>query len=88
MLHARKDYNKRIQDNANLIPEDEPVFLLRGQDKLAASALSFYIDLLENDKNSNKDVIDACSNHLEAFEKWRRTHSIKSADMPEGMSIY
>lgn len=32
MKHLRKDYNERIQDSANLIPEDEPVFLLRGQD--------------------------------------------------------
>lgn len=32
MKHFRADYNERIQDNANLIPEDEPVFLLRGQD--------------------------------------------------------
>ena len=32
MKHLRKDYNERIQDSANLIPEDEPVFLLRGKD--------------------------------------------------------
>lgn len=36
MKHARPDYN-RIQDPAGLIPEDEPVFLLRGQDVLAPS---------------------------------------------------
>ena len=29
MKHARDDYN-RIQDPAGKIPEDEPVFLLRG----------------------------------------------------------
>lgn len=34
MKHAREDYN-RIQDPAGLIPEDEPVFLLRGQDRFA-----------------------------------------------------
>lgn len=34
MKHAREDYN-RIQDPAGLIPEDEPVFLLRGQDIFA-----------------------------------------------------
>lgn len=34
MKHAREDYN-RIQDPAGLIPEDEPVFLLRGQDMFA-----------------------------------------------------
>jgi hypothetical protein len=35
MLHARPDYD-RIQDPAGLIPDEEPVFLLRGQDEFAA----------------------------------------------------
>lgn len=38
MKHAREDYN-RIQDPAGLIPEDEPVFLLRGQDIFAPDCL-------------------------------------------------
>jgi hypothetical protein len=38
MIHARADYN-RIQDPANKIPQDEPVFLLRGQDKVAAATV-------------------------------------------------
>jgi hypothetical protein len=38
MLHARKDY-MRIQDPAGLIPEDEPVFLLRAQDISAAGTV-------------------------------------------------
>lgn len=41
MKHARDDYN-RIQDPAGLIPEDEPVFLLRGQDVLASDAVRYY----------------------------------------------
>ena len=41
MKHARDDYN-RIQDPAGLIPADEPVFLLRGQDKLAIKAMEAY----------------------------------------------
>jgi len=31
MKHEREDYS-RIQDSGGLIPEDEPVFLLRAQD--------------------------------------------------------
>lgn len=38
MRHARRDYD-RIQDPENKIPEDEPVFLLRGQDPLAPELL-------------------------------------------------
>lgn len=41
MKHARSDYD-RIQDPAGKIPVDEPVFLLRGQDKLAAEVVAFY----------------------------------------------
>lgn len=38
MQHARKDYN-RIQDTENIIPEQEPVFLLRGKDVAAPYAI-------------------------------------------------
>ena len=41
MLHARDDYN-RFQDPLNKIPEDEPVFLLRAQDKLAWHIVKIY----------------------------------------------
>lgn len=38
MKHARPDYD-RIQDPASLIPEDEPVFLIRGQDRAGAATV-------------------------------------------------
>jgi len=41
MKHARQDYN-RIQDSEGLIPEDEPVFLLRGQDTVAPGVVRFW----------------------------------------------
>jgi hypothetical protein len=46
MKHARPDYD-RIQDPANLIPHDEPVFLLRAQDRYAANILRWYADTVE-----------------------------------------
>ena len=48
MKHAREDYN-RIQDPEGKIPEDEPVFLLRGQDKHAASAVRYWARLVRAD---------------------------------------
>ena len=45
MLHARDDYNDRIQDSACIIPDDEPVFLIRGQDKVSASAVRWWAKL-------------------------------------------
>lgn len=44
MFHCRKDYNRRIQDSENLIPADEPVFLLRGQEPLGHQFTRLYAD--------------------------------------------
>lgn len=46
MRHAREDYN-HIQDPSGKIAEDEPVFLLRGKDKLAPATLEFWAAALE-----------------------------------------
>ena len=46
MRHAREDYN-RIQDPAGLIPEDEPVFLLRAQDENAAALVYLWAEMAE-----------------------------------------
>lgn len=48
MFHARKDYNERVQDSKNIIPENEPVFLLRGQDPMAEETLNFYAASIED----------------------------------------
>lgn len=42
MIHARSDYQARIQDSANKIPDDEPVFLLRAQDATAAATIRYW----------------------------------------------
>ncbi len=47
MKFTREDYNRRIVDLENRIPENEPVFLLRAQDKFASRTLKKYCDLLE-----------------------------------------
>jgi hypothetical protein len=44
MRHARSDYD-RIQDPSGKIPEDEPVFLLRGQDQTAAATVRHWASL-------------------------------------------
>ncbi len=46
MIHARPDYN-RIQDPDNLIPDDEPVFLLRAKDRTAPAAVDAWANLAE-----------------------------------------
>jgi hypothetical protein len=44
MLHGRADYQP-IQDPRGLIPDDEPVFLIRGQDQFAVETLKFYASM-------------------------------------------
>ena len=44
MKHARDDY-ARIQDPENKIPDDEPVFLLRAQDVIAADVVRIWATL-------------------------------------------
>jgi hypothetical protein len=46
MKHARKDYD-RIQDPSGIIPDDEPVFLIRGQDVAGPDAVSAWADCAE-----------------------------------------
>lgn len=46
MKHARQDYN-RIQDPTGKIPDNEPVFLLRGQDVCAPIAVQAWADEAE-----------------------------------------
>lgn len=68
MRHAREDYN-RFQDPARLIPEDEPVFILRGQDKYAARTVNFYADLVEENKGS-VDVVNATRELANWMRDW------------------
>lgn len=67
MKHAREDYN-RIQDPAGLIPEDEPVFLLRAQDQLACEAVRYYAELCA--KNQAPEVAAKALAHAELMAKW------------------
>jgi hypothetical protein len=47
MIHARDDYN-RIQDPAGKIPDDEPVFLIRGQDRAGPGAVEAWANIAES----------------------------------------
>jgi hypothetical protein len=78
MLHARPDYN-RIQDPANKIGEDEPVFLLRAKDKLAPDAVMYWADLLE-DNDGDPELIKAARDHARLMVKWQSENTYKLPD--------
>lgn len=81
MKHAREDYN-RIQDPEGKIPDEEPVFLLRGQDKYAAKAVMAYADSIAVDPEATDDALDiaaAAYGWVREMEAWNEK---KSPDMP------
>lgn len=82
MLHARSDYQERIQDSANLIPEDEPVFLLRAQDVVAPEVVSYWIELAK-DSGALPNIIEAAKKHVGLMVEWQREHGMKIPDMPK-----
>jgi hypothetical protein len=68
MKHARADYD-RIQDPAGLIPDAEPVFLLRGQDRNAAAAVRVWAKLVE-DGGGDPAIVSAARDHADAMDAW------------------
>lgn len=97
MKHAREDYN-RIQDPANLIPENEPVFLFRAQDKFAVIALEAYVEALgkeitkimvttredyEGQVQQLSDLAFQTSKQIEEFQKWPHKKSPNGPPLPE-----
>lgn len=81
MLHARKSYNKRIQDSANVIPQNEPVFILRGQDQLAPVILDIYVAMTKNLSGFDVNIADAVAEHTQRMRAWHENHGCKVADM-------
>lgn len=81
MLHARDDYN-RIQDPTGLIPDGEPVFLLRAQGASAPQTLRFWAE--EHLRNGGGLTLAKMANqHADLMEEWQRTHGNKVADLPQ-----
>lgn len=80
MKHARQDYD-RIQDPAGLIPDNEPVMVLRGQDIAAPAALRAYATAASAAGASDALVLTVLK-HARAMEKWQREVARKVPDLP------
>ena len=79
MKHARADY-QRIQDPAGIIPDDEPVFLIRGQDLAAPDTLRHYA-ILAHAKGASSSLVIAALDHALEMEKWQRERARKTPDL-------
>lgn len=82
MKYAREDYQRRIQDSEGLIPDKEPVFLLRGQDEAAPATLETYANIAAL-IGADQKIIDATREQAQAMRQWQIDHpeSVHSADM-------
>ena len=82
MLHARKDYNRRVQDNENIIGDDEPVFLLRAKNELMLPMLHQYLRLLRKNDNYDKHTEVGVLKHITRTKKWQLLNEPKAPDVP------
>ena len=81
MKHARDDHN-RIQDPAGIIPEDEPVFLLRGQDVSAPFALEHWAYHHQR-RGGDMRLAELAVQQAALMRAWQREHGSKVADLPD-----
>lgn len=79
MIHAREDYN-RIQDPANKIAADEPVFLLRAKDELAPGLLMMWADELTT-RGGDLNMAKMAQEHAVKMVKWQAINGCKLPDL-------
>ena len=80
MKHARADYD-RIQDPEGKIPDDEPVFLIRGQDICAPLAVFAWADEAER-RNASSEIVEAARKQAAEMIEWQERGPAKVPDMP------
>lgn len=84
MQHDRRDYNERIQDSLPAeqggIPEKEPVFLLRGQDKVAHIVVLVWAQLLEA-YGGDAMTVAAARKQANMMEWWAQNVKMKLPDL-------
>ena len=81
MRHARSDYD-RIQDPAGLIPDDEPVLLIRGQDTLAPLMARFYALATRSTDEGSEGIARRLDQWAAVIEDWQARNHRKVADAP------
>jgi hypothetical protein len=81
MKHARPDYD-RIQDPAGLIHDDEPVFLLRGQDIIAPHIVDSWAIMAEH-RGASPHIVEAAREQARRMREWGFRHGAKVPDMPD-----
>lgn len=81
MIHAREDYN-RIQDPLDIIPKEEPVFLLRAQDVCASATVRAWARFAE-EVHADPEIIRFAREQAFKMEAWQEQHVRQIPDLPE-----
>ena len=81
MRHGRPDYDARIQDSARLIPDDEPVFLFRGQDLLAAPVILAYAAALKR-AGGDQAIVESTIQQANKMIDWQRDYHSQLPSLP------
>src|SRR5688572_21984950 len=63
--------NNRLYGQSGIIPEDEPIFILRGRDLAAVRTLNAYLDYAY-DCGALQEHIDSVSNRIAVFRTFAR----------------
>lgn len=81
--HARPDYNGRIVDLAGLVPQDEPVLLVRGQDVAAYDTAMAYAAYAEM-RGAAPELVMMAKTHANFIKGWQMstTGRMKIPDLP------
>lgn len=95
MKHARPDYQKRfgadpaledpalLSEGATPIAADEPVILLRAENKFFIYVLAYYRNLLlEEGSDGAMDMVSLLQNHMRLAQDWQDAHGCKMPDAP------
>ncbi len=85
MIHARSDYNEMGAAGIDAkIPDDEPVFLLRGQDQCTINGIVGWIKRAQALGVSDK-MIEMARIHIAVIEDWQRQNpdKVKVPDLPQ-----
>ena len=79
MKHARSDYD-RIQDPSGKFPDQEPVFLLRGQDIAAPGAVRFWAAEAAS-LGAGPELVELARAHAAEMERWQHHARQKVPDL-------
>lgn len=82
MRHARSDYDIRIQDSENIIPVDEPVFLIRGKDLVGPAAVEAWASFAEK-AGASDHIVAAARRQVELMREYQSKNRsiVKVPDM-------